>query len=433
MVGHARALAETLVVGANHRSSALAVRDRLFVDEAAAPQVLAALRAAGVDQALVLSTCDRVEVIAAHADTDAAVRAIRHTLAAHADLPPDDLDAHLYTHVNAEAVRHVFGVAASLDSQLVGEPFVLGQVKDGHAVARSAGMIGSELETVLQAAYGAAKRVRSETGIGRHAVSMATAAAERARALHGDLSTCAALLIGTGEMGELVMEALHADRLTERAVTHPVAARAERSAARLGCHATPFAELAPALAAADVVVTALGARVATVSADLVRSALKRRRNRPMLVVDLAVPGDVDAAVDRLDEAFLYSLDDLERIALEGQAHRESAARDAWHIVDEMLAAFVRSSAERTATPVVDALRHHFEDVRRQVLADAGRDPDKATRLLIHRLLHEPTQALKELAAAERSNSGDLRRAERLLRSLFRLAPAAEPEKKDNGT
>ena len=196
------------MVGANHRSSSLAVRDRLFVEDEAVSGFLARLRQVGIAQALVLSTCDRVEVQAIGEDRETASRRIRGVLSDHAGLKKADLDAQLYVFWGDDAVRHVFMVTAALDSMIIGEPQILGQVKACHRMARDAGMSGSDLEALMQAAYGAAKRVRSDTAIGQRPVSMAAAAVLVARDVHGDLGRAACLLVGAGDMGRMVAENL---------------------------------------------------------------------------------------------------------------------------------------------------------------------------------------------------------------------------------
>lgn len=408
-----------LVVGASHRTSALGIRDRLFVEQQAMPQALAALRDAGMTQAMILCTCDRVEVAAVDDDVTQAGRRIAEVLAAHAELAPEELAPHLHLLSGAAAVRHLFAVTASLNSLVVGEPHVLGQVKASHEQARRAGMVGGELEATMQAAYEVAKRVRSETGIAQRPVSIAAAAVELARDLHGSLGRCRGLLLGTGEIGLLLAETLRASGLEDLIVIHPQDARAEAAAETLSCHLAPFAALAERLAEADIMISALGSRQYVVSAAMLRAALKRRRNRPVFVVDAAVPGDVDPGIDRLDAAFRYTLDDLEGVAMRGRALRESEVSAAETLIDEALEAFVRGRAERAAAPLLAALRRHFEAARVQAVRDAGGDADKATRLLVSRLLHGPSEALRAIAA-EGDDAAGLEAVERILDRLFDL-------------
>ena len=312
---------------------------------------------------------------------------------------------------------------------MIGEPYVLGQVKASHRAARDAGMSGKELEAVLQAAYGAAKRVRTETAIGERPVSTAAAAVELARGVHGDLGRCGGLLVGTGDMGELVAEALLAGGLGHFVVVHPRAGRAEAMARTLNCHVAPFEDLARALADGDILVTALGARRSIVTAEMVKAALKSRRKRPVLLVDASIPGDIDTAVERLDGAFLYDLNDLEGVAMRGRASRENEAGAALDIIDDEVARFLRGRAARAAVPTLTALRRHFEAAREAAIADAAGDAEKATRLLINRLLHGPSEALREIAALGSEGATDLRGAERALNRLFRLGDSAPEDEK----
>lgn len=406
-----------LVVGANYRSASLGLRDRLFVEDAQAPAFLALLREAGVNPAMILSTCDRVEVQALHEDPDAAAERTIEIMAGHGGVDIAELKDQTYVLSGEDAVRHIFSVAASLDSLVVGEPQVLGQVKACHRMARDAGMTGSGFEALLQAAYGAAKRVRGETAIGERPVSIAAAASQLAQDLHGDLGRTAGLLIGAGEMGELVAEALVRDGLGDLTVIHPTGSRAETLARALDCHVADFDELPRLLDDADIVLTALGSRRQVLNSDMMLVALHRRRKKPVFIVDTSIPGDVEPAVNRIDEAFLYDLGDLERVALEGHSNRVAEAEGAARIVDREVEAFLRGRAERTAVPALNELRGHFETVRSEVLAEAGADAEKATRLLINRLLHGPSEAMREAAA----EGGGWATAEDVIRRLFGLA------------
>lgn len=431
-----------VLIGANHRSSPLALRDRLFVEDAQLPAFFALLRQAGIGQAVVLSTCDRVEVLAADGNPETTGSAIATALARHAQMTEDELAGHLYRLYDDEAVRHAVAVTAALDSQILGEPQVPGQVKASHRLAREAGMTGAEIEALLQAAYGAAKRVRSETAIGERPVSMAAAAVQVARELHGELGRCRALLIGSGDMGAMIAGQLIDAGLADLTVTHPRESRAETVARALASHTAAFEELADAVVGCDVVISALGTRRRVLAADFIQSALLRRRRRPIFIVDAGIPGDVDPAVDRLDGAFLYDMDDLERVALAGRASRIAEVDVARRIVEEEVALFLRSRAARTAVPVLSRLRAHFEDTRGQVLTVAGNDADKATRLLINRLLHGPSEALRDMAAAEAETASQAGgpqdalswdAAERMLRRLFRLDDTDGDVDKDAGS
>jgi glutamyl-tRNA reductase len=324
-------------------------------------------------------------------------------------------------------VRRLFAIAASLESQVLGEPQVLGQVKDAHAAAAAAGATGPDLDALFAAAFAAAKRVRSETGLAERPVTMAAAALRVARDIHGDIARTAALLIGDGEMGELLIRHFTAAGLKRVAVAAPLPARAEQLARALDCHIEEFDKLEEALARADIVVSCCGSRRLIVTADLARAAHRRRRRKPMFLIDAAVPGDLDPAIDAIEGVFRYDLGDLEAAALEGQQSRRDAAEAASRIVDDAAAQFLRGRDERKAAAGIAALRARFEAERAAVLATVSGDgAAEATRLLVNRLLHGPAVKLRELAAGD---PGAQAEAEKLLADLFALARAPISGKK----
>jgi glutamyl-tRNA reductase len=429
----APAPAQYIVVGANHRSSSVGLRDTIFVEDAAAPALLRQLAERGVSQALIISTCDRVEVHGLAPDPEAAQAVVARALAGRAGLDAATLLPQLFLSTGEAALRHIFAVAASLESAVVGEPQVLGQVKAAHRIARNAGLIGPELEAALQASYAAAKRVRTETAVAEGPVSIVATAVELAREVHGELGPLSGLLIGTGDMGQLMAEALTQAGLGRVTVTAPSLGRAEALARQLGGHYAAFETLAAALTGADVVIASAGTGRYLVTGEMMEQTLRRRRRRPVYLIDLGVPSDIEPAVNRVDDAYLYDLGDLERAALAGQANRMAAAEAAWRILDEELAAFMQARAERAAVPTLTALRRHFEQVREEVLSETpGADAGEATRLLVNRLLHLPSEALRALAA-EKDVAGHHALAERLVRRLFRLGGAGSGYGAHDGT
>ncbi|MFO1152495.1 MAG: glutamyl-tRNA reductase [Rhodospirillales bacterium] len=413
------------VAGVNQRTASLSLRDQLFVEDERVPALLARLRDAALTEAMLLVTCDRIEVLGSAPDPLAAADRALAVLAGAASMAADDLSGRVIRVVDQPAVRHVFRVAASLESTVIGEPHILGQIKASFDASRKAGCSGPGLEALVQAALATAKRVQSETGIGRRPVSAAAAAIERARSVHGDLAAARALIVGAGEMGELIGASLRGAGLVHLSVTHPRPGRAEAMARALAAHVVPFAELADALVAADIVIGSLGRRQHTIGFEAMRAALKRRRQRSVLLVDVAVPGDVDPAIDRLESAFVYTFDDLERVAEDGRLSREAAAATASRLIDEAVAAFVADRAGRAAAPVVTLLRGCFEAQRQAVLLDAGGDADKATRLLVNRLLHGPTRALRRLVTD--GGEEEAIRLETLIRRLFEVADDADDD------
>lgn len=390
-----------LVIGANHRSSSMILRDRLFVEEDLEPNILGRLKEAGIDEALILSTCDRVEILAFCGDISlknaVLVDRIVKILAQHAELNPSELDDQIYVYWDEQAVRQIFAVTSSLDSVIIGEPHVLGQIKASHRTSKTMGMTGSILESILQAAYATAKKVRNETAIGERPVSIAAAATQLAGDLHGDLKNCSVLLVGSGEMGELIAINMLSAGLGKLVATHPSERRAEESAMRLNCHTGAFEDILSLLIDADIVLASLGRRRYAIKAEVVENAISARRHKPVFLIDAAIPGDIDPVIESIEDAYLYSMDDLERVAMEGRAGREDESSAAWQIVDEEVGAFICSHIERSAVPALNRLRSHFDSTRKQALIDGGSDPDKVTRLLINRLLHEPTEVLRKLA------------------------------------
>jgi glutamyl-tRNA reductase len=405
-------------IGLDHRASGARLRDLVFVETANLPVVLGWLREAGLPEAVLLSTCDRVEAVARHVSAEAVRAAFAAALARNGRVPAAEIAAELQVRSGADAVRRLFAIAASLESQVLGEPQVLGQVKEAHAAAAAAGASGPELDALFAAAYAAAKRVRSETGLAERPVTMAAAALRVARDIHGEVGRCAALLIGDGEMGELLIRHFTGAGLKRVAVAAPLPARAEQLARALDCHIEDFDKLEEALARADIVVSAGGSRRLTVTAELARAAHRRRRRKPMFLIDAAVPGDLDPAIDEIEGVFRYDLGDLEAAALEGRQSRRGAAEAARRIVDEAAAAFLRGRDERKAAPGIAALRARFEAERAAVLATVSGDgAAEATRLLVNRLLHGPAVKLRELSADDPAAREE---AERLLAAVFAL-------------
>ena len=399
-----RDVRETLVIGTNHQSSSMGVRDRLFIEDADVPGVQERLQARGVLQALVLSTCDRIEVHVVHQAGDDTASRIIEVLAEHAGMAVAELANQLYVLSGTEAVHHIFRVAASLNSLIIGEPQVLGQVKAAHRLSRTCGAIGADLESLLQSAYEVAKRVRTDTGIGAGPVSIAAAMVQLARDLHGDLSQCNTLVVGAGDMGALIATSLREAGLQQLTLMHPSAARVENLARALNSHVAPYEKLADHLIDADIVLMAMGRRHYILNADLVNGAIAHRRHKPVLLIDTSVPGDIEPAVSRIDDAFVYDFNDLERLAVAGRAKREAEAEKAAALVEAGVEDYLRTCAERTASPILTLLRQHFETERRKALIDAGQDAEKATRLFMNRLLHAPSERLRKIAADQSASA-----------------------------
>ncbi len=421
-----------VVVSADAATSSMAFRDRIYFDETALPGVLDRLRAAGLARCLMLSTCDRTLFVTC-AEPEATLEIVTAVLADHAGMAPADVRTELKVLDGRDALRHVFGVASSLQSSVIGDPQVLGQFKAAARQAAVQDLAAGDIDALACAAVQCAKRVRTETAVGERAVSLTAAAVAAGRDLHGDFKGLQALLIGLGEQGLSIARGFRHAGLDGFGVLHPHERRAETAARDLGCHVIPFENLAAALVRADVIITALGNRNWRLDAEAIAKALRQRRQQPILVLDLGLPGDTDPAIDRLDGAFRFGLGDLERIADEAHAERKHEALHAWAIVDEEIAKFERHRAGRDATPGVLRLRAHIDALRATVMAQAGDDAEKATRMLVNRLLHAPSSLLRGLAevdgAPERTSTTELSRAaaEALILQAFGISPDAPPK------
>jgi glutamyl-tRNA reductase len=347
----------------------------------------------------VLATCDRCEIWTSVDDPGAAMPKLAELIAEAALLPVGQVASQLHRLSGSEALRYAFAVAASLESQIVGEPQVLAQVKDAHRLASRAGMLEAELDAVFRSALSTGKRVRAETGIAHQSVSMAACVTALCRQVFGNPAEISALILGDSDLGEFVMQHLMEAGLARWTVAQRSIDRAEAWAARhRGLHAAALSDLDRLLPAADLTIGALDGAQIAVNRDQVKVAVRARRRAPMLFIDLAVPGDIDPRVNDVDDAFLYGLDDLERLAMRGRHEREEAAKAAWRIVDESVAAFARESEVRSAAPAVSALKAHFDAERERLLAEQpGLDAAEATRRLVNRLLHRPLTALRDAA------------------------------------
>ena len=405
-------------LGLNHQTAPVHLRERVAFAETTLPQALAAIRALpGVREAALLSTCNRTELYAI-AEGDG--RALADWLASHAD-EGDDLHAYLYRHHDEDAARHLFRVATGLDSLVLGEPQILGQVKHAWAAARGAGALGNQLDRLFQQAFVTAKRARTETRIGANPVSVASAAVRLAQESFARPQDSVVLLVGAGETIELVARHLVQAKVKRLLIANRTLAHAQDLASRHGGVALPLTELDRHLAEADIVFSATASRAPILHRAAVAAALGRRRHRPMLLLDLAVPRDVAADVAGLDDAFLYTVDDLEKVVEDNRRSRREAAEAAEAIVDLQVARFRESLlASRHAEPL-RRLRAHGERARDIVLARArqqlahGEDPQAVLDFLAHtltnRLLHAPTAALRQ--AAMQGDAELVRAAERL--------------------
>jgi glutamyl-tRNA reductase len=399
-----RGTASVLVVGLNHRSAPVAVREALaFARDSMGDELRRLRRAAGVAEAVILSTCNRVEVWAtgdaARLDDVASFLLSRTRPARDAPL--------LYRLADEEAVRHAFRVASGLDSLVAGEPQILGQVKEAYRSAEEAGTIGPRLAGLRNAALKAAKRVRTETGIGRHAVSVSHVAVELATKIFGHVRGVRVMVVGAGKMSGLAARRL-AHGGAELTVVGRTAARANELAVALAGRALPFEGMAAELAHTDIVLTGTAAPTTIIHRPEVAAAAQARHGRPLFLIDIAVPRDVDPAVRALPGVFLYDLDDLRSVAASNLRARQREAAAAERLVEEEWRRYLRDERARGAVPSVTELRRRAEDIRRAEIEKARRrmgalTPEQERALeavstaIVNKLLHAPTVGLKDVA------------------------------------
>jgi len=374
-----------MVVGANHRSSTMLFRDKLAIRDSQLAQVNERLLNVGINQSLVVSTTDRIEVYVCHDPFTNPAFEIIKLLSAHAGMGRAEIEAQTYVLANNEAVRHLLAVCCALDSLVIGDLHIREILTLSYKKAHQAGMSGVDLDFLIDKAFAISDRVLMETEISRSPVSIPAAAAQVTRDLHGDLAQCDALLIGAGEMGEMLATSLLSAGLSHLVVTHPIISKAEALGQQLNCHIGPIEELLQLLVNSDIVLTSMNSRRFSLTRDTITSATTMRRRKPILLIDAGVPGDIDHTTEELEDAFLYTLDDLERVTREGAETREVGAEKAWKIVDEEANQLSFFSQKPFNVNEQRASAGSIEKLRKKAVIDSLGDADKATRLLLQSL------------------------------------------------
>ncbi|HEX7285322.1 MAG TPA: glutamyl-tRNA reductase [Candidatus Angelobacter sp.] len=411
------------LIGVNHNSAPLEVRERLAVPEARLPEAIQHLvQQPGVAEGLVLSTCNRVELLTC-GDKNADLRAF---LSNYFGVTAEAIHSHLYEFQEREAVRHVFRVASSLDSMVVGEPQILGQVKEAYAVARGLGAVHSALEALLTRAFAVAKRVRSETAIGSSSVSVASVAVQLAEKIFGSLAGKTVYLVGAGKMAELAARHLISHGAAHVIISNRTHERALQLAESLGGQAVPFDRLHETSGQADIILTSTGATEPLFRREHGERLLKGRRNRPVFFIDIAVPRNVHPAVNELDGLFVYDMDDLQTIAAGHSTERRKEAERAEQIIETEVERFAARMKSLAVVPTILSLQEYCETIR-QAEMDRVRGKlgaitpeqeaaiEAVTRGIINKLLHTPITTLKSTAAHPESST-----IEDMVRRLFNL-------------
>lgn len=401
------------ILGINHRTAPVALREKVAFNE---DRLVAALRTlrqeSGVAEVVILSTCNRTEVYWAGSASGAE---LSQWLERHHGNNLD-IASSVYVHQEQRAVEHAFSVASGLDSMVLGEAQILGQLKDAYRVAQETGSTGPTLNKLFQAAFSAAKRVRSETLIGANAVSLASATVKLARRMYADLSAHSILLIGAGDMNALTARHFAAAGVKRMVIANRTLSRAEALSVALGGQAIDLSRIGDALADADIVISCTASPTPLVTKQAAAAAIRARRRRPIFMVDLAVPRDIDPAVADLEDIYLFSIDDLQQLVEENRQSREAAAGGARVLISEEVTRFLAESRAKDAVPAIRALRQQADGIRHQTLEQArrllaaGKTTDEAleylANTLTNRLLHGPTQALKQASESADSAVAD---------------------------
>ncbi|MBI2832994.1 MAG: glutamyl-tRNA reductase [Acidobacteria bacterium] len=417
-----------VLVGVSHHTAPVDLRERVDFSRRGLPAALTALsERPDIGEAVVLSTCNRAELYVTCADPLQGARALGAFICAYHELPPALVQPHVYEMVDEAAARHLFRVAAGLDSLVVGEPQILGQVKDAYSEAAERHFTGGSLNRLFHTAFTVGKRVRSETGLGEGAVSVSYAAVSLARKIFGSLKELTVLVIGAGEMGELTAKHLQAQQVRRIFVASRTAAHAELLANQVGGIVIAWQDFPNVLRSSDIVITATGSQDPILSRAHVEAAARARRH-PLFLIDIAVPRDVEASAGDLEQVFLYNVDDLQTIVNENLARRAAEVSRAEGIVADEVRHFVAWWRSREVIPTMVALRKRFESIRRSELErlepkianltpDARARVDEITRLIVEKLLLTPTEQLKSVADQETAAAYS-----DALSRLFSLAP-----------
>ena len=397
-----------LLMGASHRTAPVELRERLDFSSRGLEQAVAALRQRpSAREAVIISTCNRAELYVACDDPGQANEDLLAFFSEFHELSRDQIRPHLYAQLNHDAARHLFRVSSGLDSLVVGEPQILGQIKEAYSVAASAHAAGPLLNKLFHWAFGVGKRVRSETALSEGAVSVSFAAVSLAKKIFGNLAGRRVLVIGAGEMGKLTAVHLKTQGVGSIVITSRTLATAQELAREVGGTVAPWDALPQTLLDADIVITVTGSAIPILTKAQVKMAMPASRTRPLFLIDIAVPRDVEPSAGEIEQVFLYTIDDLQAIVRENLEKRGAEVGRAEQIVEEEVQKFLTWQRSRKAVPTIVALRQRFETIRKSELErlepklaalppEARARVDEVTRLLIEKLLLHPTEQLKNL-------------------------------------
>ncbi len=417
------------LAGINHRTAPVQMRERFAFRNDEIPAALLQMQARGAKEALILSTCNRVEVTATLSDDVSVDGVLEGMMTARDGLTLDSVRPHLYIFQERDAIRHLFRVASSLDSMIVGEPQILGQLKQAYSQARDQGTIGTVLDAILTRAFNVAKRIRSETEIGQNAISVSYAAVELAREIFGSLQRKRVLIIGAGKMSEGAARNLLRAGVSEIVIANRTPERSLQMAELFRGEVVPYDVFPQKLSDIDIVIASSAAPEYVLTPEMVRRAIEVRKNQPMFFIDIAVPRNIDPRVNSLEHAFLYDIDDLQRLAERNLQARRDVAQQAENIVSEEVSRLEARLRERDVTPTILSLQEQLEAIRRDVLdrhrnrlGSLSLEQEQAleglTRGIVNRIAHGPISEMRRHAAEQ--TAGDAVREGELISAVKRI-------------
>ncbi|HLE08340.1 MAG TPA: glutamyl-tRNA reductase [Thermodesulfobacteriota bacterium] len=398
-----------IIVGLNHRTAPIEIREKLtFPADVIGDALKKLVKSYGANEGVILSTCNRVEVISVYPEVEKGVWEIKRFLSEHHNIPLETLDEHLYAHTGEAAVKHLFRVAAGLDSMVMGEPQILGQAKDAYSLAIHNNTAGVIVNKLFHKAFSAAKRVRTETKIGASAVSVSFAAVELAKKIFGNLRDKAVMLVGAGEMAELAATHLLSNGVREIVITNRTYERAVEMAREFNGVAVMFREFLHYLKNVDIVIASTAAANFIIRPDDVTAVMKERKHRPMFFIDISVPRNIDPLVNNIDNAYVFDIDDLAGVVEANIRERKKEAGEAEVIVEEEIKTFYRWVNSLDVVPTIIALKQNLERIRKQELEKALSELEgvsekdrvvleKMTSAIIQKVLHKPLTHLKREA------------------------------------
>ncbi len=394
------------IIGLNHNTAPLEVREKFYIKEGSIPDILARIQQEGINEAVVLSTCNRTEIYYSGDNNDAMVKKIRHVLSDAVKAGADVFDRYTYSFRDEDAFRHLFLVASGLDSMVIGEPEIFGQVKEAYRIAASSKTTGFFLNKTFHKTFNVAKRIRTETKIGYNPLSISSMAVELARRIFGSLDEKKILVVGAGEMCEVALKYFQREGVPDIFITNRTFQKARKLADEIIGEARPFESLFELLTVVDVVLTSTGSDVPLIAPDMLHTAMKKRKNRPLFFIDIAVPRDVDPAVNDMDNVYLYDIDDLKDLSLKHLSNRVKESEKAQVIIEDEASRFSEWLDKVDVNPLISHITATADiirarEVKRTIARLPDRDPEVAaamdamTRSIVNKLVHPYLALLKD--------------------------------------